>query len=178
MKNFLTNLMIVLSLGLCGLIWFQWQRETVNRQQMQVMADRTHDRDEKIQSLDGLIRITQTEVTRLDSLKKELTEQVKSSTVQIVTLNKELDRTKSDNEVKTKQLAAYKDALDRANDAIKKQNEDVTRQNEDLKRVAEERNEMALKFNKVATEFNELAAKWNTLQEQLAQAATNAPPAK
>ncbi len=170
--------MIVLSLGLCGLIWFQWQRETVNRQQMQMMADRTRHRDGKIQSLDDLVRITQTEVTRLDSLKKELIEQVKSNTVQIVTLDNELDRTKSDNEVKTKQLVAYKEALDRANDAIKKQNEDVTRQNEELKKVAEERNEMALKFNKVATEFNELAAKWNTLQEQLAKAATNAPPTK
>ena len=176
MKNFLINLMVVLSLGLCILIWFQWKRETVNQQSRQTLTDRLHERDEKIQSQDGLIRTTQAEVVRLDALKKELTEQVKSNNVQIVSLDKDLDRNKAENEVKTKQLAAYKEALDRANEAIKKQNEDVARQNEELKKVADDRNELAKKYNKAVGEFNELAAKWNMLQDQLAKAATNAPP--
>lgn len=177
MKSFLINLMIAVSLGLCVLIWFQWKRETVNQQARQTLTDRLHDRDEKIQSQDGLIRTTQAEVVRLDTLKKEMTEQIKSNNVQIVALDKDLDRTKADNEAKTKQLAAYKDALDRANEAIKKQNEDVARQNEELKKVADDRNELAKKYNKAVGEFNDLAAKWNTLQDQLAKAATNAPPA-
>lgn len=177
MKNFLTNLMIVLALGLCLLIWFQWQRETGNRQQIQTLTDRVHDRDEKIQSQDGLLKSVQAEVTRLDGLKKDLTEQVKSNRVDIVNLDKELDRLKNSDEVKTKQIEAYKDALDRANEAIKKQNEDIKIQNQQIAKVAEERNELAKKYNKVVTDFNELANKWNALQAQLA-AATNAPPSK
>lgn len=176
MKNFLINLMVVLSLGLCVLIWFQWKRETINQQSRQTLTDRLHDRDEKIQSQDGLIRTTQAEVVRLDTLKKDMTEQIKSNNLQIVSLTKDLDRNKADNEVKTKQLAAYKEALDRANESIQKQNEDVARQNEQLKKVAEERDEIVKKYNKAVTEFNELASKWNALQEQLAKAATNAPP--
>jgi uncharacterized membrane-anchored protein YhcB (DUF1043 family) len=47
-----------------------------------------------------------------------------------------------------------------------------------MAKLAADRNEVVKKFNKMAADYNDLAAKWNTQQEELAKAATNAPPAK
>ena len=37
--SFLTNLLVVFALGLCGLCTFQWLRETDTRQQTQTLLD-------------------------------------------------------------------------------------------------------------------------------------------
>ena len=176
MRNFLTNLLIAVALGLCVLIWFQWVREGHSRQEIQKLTDKVHDRDEAIQGLQGTIRRTEAEVTRLDGLKNQLTATLKTNRQEILTLTKDLDKANTDLEQQAKQVDAYKDALERANESIKKQNEDVKRQNEEMKKLAEERNEIVTKYNKVVADFNELANKWNALQENLSK--TNAPAGK
>ncbi len=173
MKTFLTNLLIIVSLGLCILIWHQWVREGKSRQEIQALTDTIHDRDETIQSLQVTLRRNEAEIARLDELKNQLKATVQSNSVEIIELRRELDTAKAELEKQTRLVDAYKDALEQANESIKKQNEDVLRQNEEMKKLAEERNEIVLKYNKLVEEFNELANKWNALQETLAK--TNQP---
>ncbi len=52
MKNFLQGLLIFVSLCLCALIAFQWVRETRQQKDLQVQADKIHDKMEAIQNLE------------------------------------------------------------------------------------------------------------------------------
>ncbi len=175
MKNFLQNLLILFALCLCALIAFQWDRETKLQQDRQRLTDTIHDKLEAIQTLQGQLKRTEDEVKRLDKLKNELTETVKSNRVEIVELKRDLEKASAEVERNAKQIDVYKTALDKANENIKKQNEDIKTQNEEMKKLADERNDAVVKFNKLVGEYNDLAKKWNDLQNSLS--ATNAPAA-
>jgi chromosome segregation ATPase len=175
MKSFLQNLLVVFALCLCGLVAFQWHRETGLQQERQQLTDTIHDKLEDLQGLQGTLKQTEDEVKRLDHLKTELTDTVKSNRLEILQLQKEQERAEAEIEKGLKQIDVYRTALEQANESIKKQNEDIRKQNEQLKQLADERNDAVLQHNKVVEEFNDLAKKWNDLQTILA--GTNAPPA-
>ena len=174
MKSFLQNLLIFFALCLCALIAFQWHREAGLRRDVQSLNNTIHDKLEALQNLQGTLKRTEEEVKRLDGLKNQLTEIVKSNQLEITGLRKDLERAQTENERNARQIEVYKTALQQANDAIQKQNADVLKQNEELKKLADERNEAVTKYNKVVQEFNDLAQKWNDLQSK----ATNAPAKK
>lgn len=168
MKNFLQNLLIALSLCLCGLIAYQWVRETRTHQRLQQLTNQLQDQREANQNLEGQLKRSEAEVRRLEELRAELNETIRSNRVERAKLAKELDGAQVEIERLKRQVEAYKDAVDQANAAITRQNEEVKKQNEDLKRLAEERNEMVVKFNKLAGDYNDLVKKWNEMQEKLA----------
>jgi chromosome segregation ATPase len=178
MKAFLQNLLIVFSLSLCALISFQWVRETDLRKQVQTLTDTVHDKLENIQSLQSSVKHDEAEIVRVDGLKNMLTQTVKSNDLQISALVKTVEKATNDVEREERQMEVYKGALETANANIKKQNDDTKTQNEEMAKLSEDRNEVVKKFNKMAADYNELAAKWNKQQEELAKAATNAPPPK
>lgn len=175
MNNFLQNLLIFFALCLCGLIAFQWDRETRLQQQVQSLTDKIQDKLENIQNLQGTLKRTEDEVTRLDGLKNELIETVKSNRLDIAQLKKDLDRSTAEIEKDQRQIDVYKTGLDQANANIRKQNEDIKTQNEEMKKLAAERNDSVVKFNKLVEDYNDLAKKWNDLQTTLS--ATNSPSA-
>jgi chromosome segregation ATPase len=178
MKNFLQNLLIFFALALCALIAFQWVRETDLRKRVQGLTDTIHDKMESIQNLEASVRRDEAEIQRLDGIKKDLSLTIKSNTVQITGLSRDLDRATNLLAQAKAQIDIYKDALQKANDSILKQNEEIKKQNEDMKKLAEDRNEVVKKFNTMAKDYNDLATKWNKQQEELAMAATNKPAAK
>jgi peptidoglycan hydrolase CwlO-like protein len=162
MKSFLQNLLIFFALALCGLMIYQWTVETDLQKKVQSLTDKVQD---------------ESEIRRLDGLKTQLTQIVKSNDVRIAALGKDLDKTTNELDHAQKQIVVYKDAVDRANDSIKTQNETIKSQNDEMKKMAEDRNALVQKFNKTAADYNDLAKKWNEQQELLAKQATN-PPAK
>jgi septal ring factor EnvC (AmiA/AmiB activator) len=178
MKSFLQNLLIFFALSLCGMMVFQWVRETHMQKEIQELNNTVHDKLEAIQNLQASVKRDEGEIQRLDGLKNQLTQTVKSNDVQITTLTKDLEKETTDFERSQKQVEAFKSALEGANENIKKQNDDIKRQNEEMAKLAEDRNEVVKKFNKMAADYNDLANKWNKQQEELAKAATNAPPKK
>ncbi len=173
MKAFLQNLLIFFSLCLCGLIAFQWVRETALRKDVQEKVNTIHDRDESVQSLSANLKRDDAEIVRLDGVRKDLTETVKSNRLEIISLAKALDRTTNDLERARVQVAEFKSAIQIANDNILKQNESIKQQNEEMAKLAADRNEVVSNYNKIAKDFNELAQKWNKQQEELAKMATN-----
>ncbi|MCU0783124.1 MAG: hypothetical protein MUF81_03575 [Verrucomicrobia bacterium] len=175
MKNSLQNLLIFLALCLCALVAFQWHREAKLRQEIQKFSDTVHEKLENLQSLQGTLKRSEEEVKRLDTLRVELTETVKSNRTQIAQFIKDLAKSDAEVEKGLRRIEDFKNALQQANDSIKKQNEDIKKQNEEVRKLAEERNDAVTKYNKVVAEFNDLAKKWNELQQQLS---TNAPAKK
>lgn len=175
MKAFLQNLLIFFSLCLCALIAFQWVRETDLRKGVQGLTDKIHDRDETVQSLQVNLKHDEAEIVRLDGVRKDLTQTVKSNNLEILSLGKNLDKVTLDLERATNQVIQFKEALSQANEAIKQQNENIKKQNDEIVKMASERNEVVSNYNKIAKDFNELAQRWNKQQEDLAKAATNPP---
>jgi uncharacterized coiled-coil DUF342 family protein len=173
MKLFLQNLLIFFALCLCGLISFQWVRETDLRKQVQGLTNTVQDKKEAIQNLESELKRDLGEIQRLDGLKNQLTSQVKSNLLEISGLNKDLDRTTNELERVRLQLDTFKEALSTANENIRKQNDDIKKQNEEMAKMAEDRNEVVKKFNKMAADYNDLATKWNQQQEELRKANTN-----
>jgi len=92
MKSLLQNLLIFLAVCLCGLIAFQWHRETRLQQQVQTLTDTVHDKMVSIQDLQGMLKRTQEEVRRLDILKSALTETVKSNRLELIRLTADLEK--------------------------------------------------------------------------------------
>jgi len=174
--------MIALALGLCVLIWFQWLREGRSQAAVQGLTDERQNLKERLQGLEANLKTSQDEIIRIDKLKEGLQEQVKTNVAYAFTLMNTNDVLRREVDIRNKQVAAYKEAIEEANAAIKRQNEDVERQNKEMKRLSDERNEVAEKFNKAVTDFNELAEKWNKQNADLAAAAaaaaTNAPARK
>ena len=178
MKVFLQNLLIFFALGLCALISFQWVRETDLRKSVQALTDTVHDKMENIQNLQASVKRDESEIQRLDGLKNQLTQTVKSNDLQISALIKDLEKATNEIERAQRQVETYKGALQTANESIKRQNEDIKKQNEEMAKLSEDRNEVVQKLNKIAADYNDLAAKWNKQQEELAKAATNNPAKK
>ncbi len=168
MKNFLQNLLIFFSLCLCGMMIFQWVRETRLNKQVQALTDTVHEKSEAIQSLQATVRRDEDEIKRLDGLRNQLIATVKSNQIDIARLTKDLEKTEAERDKNLRQSEIYKE----------KQNEDIKKQNDEMKKLAEERNDMVRKFNSMATNYNDLATKWNKQQETLAKGGTNAPSKK
>ena len=184
MKNPLQVLLIFLSLCLCALIAFQWHRETKMRQEVQALTDSVQNKLEIIQNQQAAQKHADEEIKRLDGLKSELTETVKSNRTEIARVKKDLEKSEQEIEKGLKQIETFKGALQKANDSIrsqndsvKAQNESIKVQNENLKKLADEHSELVAKYNKVVADFNDLAKKWNDAQAAAAAAAAN-PPAK
>lgn len=171
MKNFLQNLLIGFALALCVLVAFQWHREAKLRQQLQTLTDEIQKQREVVQSLEGSVKRNEAEILRLDALKNQFNDAVKTNKAEIARLKDELRA----NQATAEQLEVYKKSLDTANASIKQQNDSITAQNEDMKKLAADRNEVVLKFNKMAEEYNDLVKKWNAQQEELNK---NPAPAK
>src|SRR5689334_19920277 len=101
MKNVLQNLLIFFALSLCGLMIYQWVRETDLRKSVQGLTDTVHDKMENIQNLQANVKRDEGEIQRLDGIKNQLTQTVKSNDVQISTLVKSLE--KATNEIERTQ---------------------------------------------------------------------------
>ena len=178
MRNFLQNLLIFFSLCLCGLIAFQWVRETDLRKNVQGLTDTVHNRDEKIQTQNGTIKRHEAEIQRLDTLKNELNNTIKTNNERILLLTKDLDKAEKQMARDAKQIESLTNNLAQANENIMTQNETIKMLNEDRKKLAEDRNETVLKFNKLADEFKELGERWNAQQALIRASNTNAPAKK
>ena len=178
MKNLLQNLLIFFSLCLCGMMIFQWVRETRLNKQVQALTTTVGEKSQTIVDLQATVRRDEDEIKRLDGLRTQLTAMVKSNQIDIANLTKELDKAQAESEKNLRQSEIYKEALQTANESIKKQNEDIKKQNAEMKTLADERNEMVRKFNSMATNYNDLATQWNKQQETLGKGATNRPAKK
>jgi chromosome segregation ATPase len=178
MKNFLQNLLIGFALALCVLVAFQWHREAKLRQELQTLTDDIQKQREAVLALDGAVKRGEAEILRLDGLKNQLNDVVKTNKAEITKLKADLQKSDVEFTRMTKQIDDYKTVMEKANANIKQQNDSITTQNEEMKKLATERNEVVVKFNKMAEEYNDLVKKWNEQQEQLGKNAPPAPPAK
>ncbi len=178
MKNFLQNLLIFFALALCGLVAFQWVRETDLRKRVQTLTNVLHDKSEAILNLESTVRQNKDEIQRLDGQRKQLNQTVKSNDVQIAHLSLDLEKATNDYQKIERQMVVYKDAYQRTSENLTNANQTIIEQNERMKKLAADGNDVVKKFNKLNADYSSLVDKWNKQQEDLARQATNAPAKK
>ena len=178
MKNFLQNLLIFFSLCLCGLIAFQWVRETDLRKRLQELTDVVHVKSEAVMNLEANVRRDHDEIQHLDSERKRLDQTVKSNSTEIATLSRSLDRATNDLKTAEQNVVRFKEAYERTSENLTNANSTIVEQNSKMKKMAEDANGIVSKYKDLYAKYDELVDKWNKQQTDLAKAATNAPPTK
>lgn len=178
MKNFLENLLIFFALCLCGLIAFQWVRETDLRKHLQTLTNTVQDKSQAIMNLEAGARRDHDEIQRLDGERKRLDSVVKSNTTQITALSRGLD--KATNDLRTAEISVkrYKDAYERTSENLTNANATIIEQNAKMKKMADDAGDVVKKYKDLFAKYDELVDKWNQQQAELAKQATNAPPKK
>ena len=161
------GLLITLAIALCVLCVFQW---TDQRRLIGLVEDERKTKLElqtTVQEKEQTAKRYSEEITRLEGIRKDLDEAVKTNKTEVGRLKADLKKAEFEIVKTTNQVVVYKEALEKANDAIKQQNESVKLQNEAIKKIAEERVELANKFNKLAEDYNKVVTDYNTLAEQI-----------
>ncbi|SRR6266511_2325375 len=171
MKKFLENLLIVIALGLCGLCIWQWVREAELRKEAEDLSKALYKEKEVVQNLEGHLKRSEAEVMRLDKIKTDLTETIKTNRQEILALTKLTEKLEKEVENQKAQIDVYKDAIEKANANITKQNETITKQNETLKQLADERNASVDKYNQLVNQYNDLVKQFEKFQQDVQKAA-------
>src|SRR4051812_15531657 len=174
MKTFLQNLLIFFALSLCALIAVQWVRENKSQRTIQNLTDTIHDKSELIQNLQLSVKRDEAEIQRLDGLKNQLTETVKSNNVEIAQLGRDLKKTQLENEKNAKELEVYKDALKVANENVIKEGEDIKTLNTDLKNLLGQHNGLVTNLNVMTKSINDMATKWSRMGDDMQKLSASA----
>lgn len=158
---------MVLAFALCGLCLLQWNREVSLRKDLTVTNEDLYKKKETIQGLEFNLRKASEDISRLEQVRKELTETRIANEKTIANLTNEVERLIRQKDAVQEQLDQYKKALDVANESIVKQNEDITRQNEIIKNVAAQRDQKIAELAKVVEEYNKLVKDYNKIVEDV-----------
>lgn len=175
MKRFLLLLLVLISLGLCGVSLLQWQRESKmlaritdlvndleaeNKKRVQA-EQKVHEYGQEIERLEGLREEIE---SRLLSMTEELRDRTLDQSARgfsIAVIMNEAIRTGSE-------LAALKQVAGQGTEAIQKRNAEVTAQNaaiekanQQIQQLLNERDDAIQKLNTRTREFNELVEKYN-----------------
>ena len=96
MQKFLSNLLIFFALSLCALCAFQWVRESHLRKEIADLQQTVYLKLEAIQNLEAQLKQTKEDVTRLDSLRVELSGIIKTNKEEIQSLRKYSEKLEKD----------------------------------------------------------------------------------
>ncbi len=161
------SILIVLAALLCIMAVVQWVDQTHLTRQVEAERKEKVTLQTQLQEKDQANRRYSDEITRLEGLRKDLDEVVRTNKSELSRLKAELKRADFDLSRSTNQIVMFKDSLDKANAAILQQNESVKQQNAAIKQIAEQRAELATKFNKLAEDYNKVVTDYNALVEQV-----------
>jgi len=159
MKAFLVNLLLALSLALCGFNAYQWYREAKLHGKLAGLGEEVFKKSGEIQSLQQNVKINLEEIKRLEGIREGLGSTIKSNKVMITQLEEQSEKFRRDAQIqaaKAAQVEQYKVAFEKANENLKKQNEIISGLNDRLKQLAEDRNEAVTRLNKLAEEYKSL----------------------
>lgn len=167
MNKFLPNLLIFFSMALCGLCVWQWAREGKLTAEKINLHQQIYTNKVTIQGLEVNVKKLHGDVDRLEKVRAELNDTIKTNTAKILDLERLADKLTRDNAALEDTIATYKDALDTANERIKAQNEDIKKQNDLIREVAQQRDEKVGELNKMIEDYNKVVKDYNKIVEDM-----------
>jgi uncharacterized coiled-coil protein SlyX len=179
MKRLLITLLILISLGLCGVCIEQWQREARLRGHITDLVKRLEAENALRIEAERKVREYEKEIARLTELRAEVEAKLVEVTrdynnlsadsvargITIAIYMRELMQLQHGLEATQLAFGKGTAALKEHNAVVTTQNSAMEKQNELLKQLAEERNDAISKLNARTREFNELVEKYNKLSK-------------
>lgn len=177
MKRLLITLLILISLGLCGVILMDWRLETRLRGHILDLVKRLEAENTMRIDAERKVRAYEKEIARLTILRAEVEAKLvevsrecaalsKDSTargISIAIYMREVMQMQHGLEATQRAFGKEAAAIKDHNAVVTTQNSAMEKQNALLKQLAEERNDAIAKLNARTREFNELVEKYNKL---------------
>jgi chromosome segregation ATPase len=174
--TFLTNLLIVLALGLCALCTYQWLRETNTRVQVQSLHDTRFKLESAIQQHTNNIRVMDARIAELTDDVSRLVGTVKTNTVIIADLRNERSALESSNAFLGSQLHAYTNAFIDATNRLYEAHETLRRQNDQIKELVVQRDDFLARLNESIQAQNRVVEEYNNLVKKVEEFQKSAQP--
>jgi chromosome segregation ATPase len=159
-------ILIILSLGLCGLAAYQWTRETTLRegvvalrQTNVVLMTLQNEAENKATRYQG--ELADVEKKRADILAENKTNKIK-----VTKLDMEVGKLSASLSYSSNLVVAFSNGVLQANQSITIQNESIKKLNEEFKKLADERNEVIKKYNALAQDQQKTVEEYNKLVKQ------------
>ncbi len=159
-------ILIILSLGLCGLAAYQWTRETTLRegivslrQTNVVLMTLQNEAENKAIRYQG--ELAEVEKKRADILAENKTNKLKANRLDL-----EVSKLASSLSYSSNLVVAFSNGVQQANQSIIIQNDSIKKLNEEFKKLADERNEVIKKYNALAQDQHKTVEEYNKLVKQ------------
>ena len=167
MKNFQQNLLIVLSLSLCGLCAWQWYEQTVQRTEIDTLNRLVYDRNTAIQGYTNSMATLNHQVMQMDARLTEMKAAAATNEQLILSQRDDIARLRTENAGFTNEIAQYKAGVDALEAKLNEAYAGIDRQNETITNLISQRNDIAQKYNDEVKDRNDIVARYNDLAEKV-----------
>jgi chromosome segregation ATPase len=169
MKNFQSNLLIMLALALCSLCAFQWYEQTLQRNEITTMNSILYDKNVAIQDATNSIATLNHQVAQMDARITEIKTAAFTNEQLVMVQRAELAQMQFTGAKLTNEVAQYKAAVDTLESKLKEAYAGIEQQNETISNLVAQRDDVVKKFNDEVKDRNEVVAKYNDLVKQVQQ---------
>jgi chromosome segregation ATPase len=169
MKNFQSNLLIVLALALCGLCAYQWQVQTVQREEITTQNGMIYEKNVAIQDATNSIATLNYQIAQMDARLTDIKAAAAANEELVVSQKMELNKLQFANGNLTNEIAQYKAAVDTLTAKLKDAYTGIEQQNETITNLVSQRDDVVKKFNDEVKDRNDVVAKYNDLVKQVQQ---------
>src|ERR1039457_5066827 len=169
MRTLQQNLLIIVALSLCGLCVYQWDGQTLQRNDIQKLEQTVYAKSAAIQGYTNSIKAMDGQITQMDARTTELKAEAKTNAELVITQKRELNRLQSTVDGLTNQVAEYRSAVESLQGKLKKAYAGIQKRNEAMKELVAQRDEFVRKLNDSVKERNDVVAKYNDLVAQVAK---------
>jgi chromosome segregation ATPase len=167
MKNFQSNLLIVLAFALCGLCTFQWYEQTIQRNEITTLNGMVYERNVAFQDATNSIATLDHQVEQMGARLTEMKAAAARNEQLVVVQKVEIAQLQFNGASLTNEIAQYKTAVDTLTAKLKEAYANLEQQNATITNLVAQRDDFVKKFNNEVKDRNDIVAKYNDLVSQV-----------
>jgi len=167
MKNLQQNLLIVVTLSLCGLCVYQWYGQTLQLNEIQKLDQVVYEKSATIQGYTNSIRTMDRQIADMDARITQLKAEVKTNAELVIAQKRDINQLQINSEGLTNVITQYKGAVTNLQTKLKEAYDGIQKQNQAMKELVAQRDEFVKKYNDEVKDRNEVVNKYNELVRQV-----------
>lgn len=159
-------ILILLSLGLCGLAAYQWTRETTFRKGIESLRQTNVVLMTLQNEAENKATRYQAELADVEKRRADIMAENKTNRSKVNKLELEVAKFEANLNYSSNLVVAFSNAVQNANQSIRIQNQSISNLNGEFKKLADDRNEMVKKYNALAMEQTKTVEAHNKLAQE------------
>jgi chromosome segregation ATPase len=172
--NFGVIILILLSLGLCGLAAYQWTRETTFRKGIETLRQTNVVLMTLQNEAEHKATRYQVELADVEKRRADLVAENRTNRLRLGKLEVEISKLEANLNYSSNLVIAFSNGVQNANQSIRIQNQSISNLNSEFKKLAEDRNDVVKRYNaraqdqqKTVEEYNKLVKQFEDFQKQV-----------